>query len=201
MIHNGFRVDNPLLNQYDPVVSNVLLKVYVRAGNHQIVGPILSLVVDGEAMILQICPAASRGFVACDRELGQPESSKHLVKAVAVERREGMRVVGKVLGNLVHLGCLIHRTADEEDPFSHSLPPQSLLKVSNNKVNKMARGFHPRYSGKIRNDVVVLAARFSNMYHFALENTDPVGGSEKGGPAVKCPSAQPATWVVPQLKM
>ncbi|MFO8085138.1 MAG: hypothetical protein R6U27_12560, partial [Desulfobacterales bacterium] len=118
--HDGFRVDNPLLNQYNPVVSNVFLEVYVRAGNHQVVGPILSLVVDAKAMILQIHPTASNHLITCNREFGQPESSKNLVKAVAVVRREGMLVVGKVLGNLVHLSCLIHRTADEEDPFSHS---------------------------------------------------------------------------------
>ena len=51
MKHNGFRVGNPLLNQYDPVVANILLEVHVRAGNHQVVGRILSLVVDVEAMI------------------------------------------------------------------------------------------------------------------------------------------------------
>jgi hypothetical protein len=43
-----------------------------------------------------------------DREFDQPESAKNFVNAVAVERRKGMVVVGKVLGNLVHLGCLIH---------------------------------------------------------------------------------------------
>ena len=63
MKQNGFRVRNPLLNQYDPVVSNVLLKVHVRAGNHQVVGSLLPLVVDGEAMIMQISPAAFRQLV------------------------------------------------------------------------------------------------------------------------------------------
>jgi hypothetical protein len=87
-------------------------------------------------MILQVGPTASHHFVACDRELDQPESSKNLVKAVAVVGREGMFVVEKVLGNLVHLGCLIHRTADEEDPFSHSRPP-SLITGPHNKVNKI----------------------------------------------------------------
>jgi hypothetical protein len=38
-----------------------------------------------------------------------------------------MLVIGKMLGNLVHLGCLIHRTADEEDPFFHSRPLPSLI--------------------------------------------------------------------------
>jgi hypothetical protein len=38
-----------------------------------------------------------------------------------------MLVIGKVLGNLVHLGCLIHRAADEEDPFFHSRPLPSLI--------------------------------------------------------------------------
>jgi len=42
-----------------------------------------------------------------------------------------------VLGNLVHLGCLIHRTADEEDPFSHSRLPPSLIIRPHNKVNKI----------------------------------------------------------------
>jgi hypothetical protein len=47
-----------------------------------------------------------------------------------------MLVVGKVLGNLVHLGCLIHRTADEEDPFSHSrLPPP--LTGPHHKMNRI----------------------------------------------------------------
>jgi hypothetical protein len=71
-------------------------------------------------MILQVRPAALHHLVTCDREFSQPESSENLVKAIAVERREGLIVVGKVLGNLVHLGRLIHRTAYEEDPFSHS---------------------------------------------------------------------------------
>jgi hypothetical protein len=64
MEHHGFRVRNPFLNQHDPVVSNVLLKIHVRAGNHQVVGPIPSLVVDGEAMILKILQAASRQFIS-----------------------------------------------------------------------------------------------------------------------------------------
>jgi hypothetical protein len=38
--HHGFRIDNPLLNQNDPVAANVFLEVHVRAGNHQVVGPI-----------------------------------------------------------------------------------------------------------------------------------------------------------------
>jgi len=139
MKHDGFRVDNPFLNQYDSVVSDVLLEVNVRAGNHQVVRPILSLVVDEKAMILQICPTAARRLVSCDRELDQPESPKNFVKAVAVVRGEGTLVVGKVLGNLVHLGSLIHRTADEEDPFSHSRPPPSLITGPHHKVNKFNR--------------------------------------------------------------
>jgi hypothetical protein len=117
--HNGFRIDNSFLNQYDPAVTNVLLDVNVRAGNHQIVGPLPALVVDAEAMILQKRPTAFHHPVACYREFDQPEPSKNLVKAVAIVGREGMLVIGKVPGNLDHLGCLIHRTTDEEDPFSH----------------------------------------------------------------------------------
>ena len=84
MKHTGFRVGDPLLNQHDPVVSDVLRKEQVRAGNHQVVRPILPLVVDGEAMILQIRPAASHKLVPRDRELDQPKSSKNLDRAVAV---------------------------------------------------------------------------------------------------------------------
>jgi hypothetical protein len=29
-------------------------------------------------------------------------------------------ILGKVLGYLMHLGCLIHRTTDKKDSFSHS---------------------------------------------------------------------------------
>ena len=119
----GFRVRNPLLDKDDFVVPDVLLKVHVRAGNHQVVGPIPSLVVDGEAMILKIPPAASRHFVPCDCELDQPESSKNLVKAVHVIGREGVLVLAKLLGDLMHLGRLIHRTTYKEYPFSHPAPP------------------------------------------------------------------------------
>ena len=76
-------------------------------------------------MILQIAPAASRQLVPRDRELDQPESSKNLDRAVAVVGREGMLVLGEVLGDLVHLGRLIHRTANEEDPSSHWSQPAS----------------------------------------------------------------------------
>jgi hypothetical protein len=62
-----------------------------------------------------------------------------------------------VLGNLVHLGCLIHRTADEEDPFSHSHPPPSLITGPQNKVNKTERISHSHHSGGSRNDLVVFA--------------------------------------------
>jgi hypothetical protein len=106
-------------------------------------------------MIPQIRPTAPHHLVTRDGELEQPESSKNLVKAVAVVRREGMLVVGKVLGNLVHLGCLIHRTADEEDPFSHSRPPRSLITGPHNKVNKIERNSHSRHPGESRNDEVV----------------------------------------------
>jgi len=51
MKHTGFRIRDPLLNQHDPVVSDVLRKEQVQ--------PILALVVDREVMILQIAPAAS----------------------------------------------------------------------------------------------------------------------------------------------
>jgi hypothetical protein len=98
-------------------------------------------------MIPQIRPTASHHLVTRDGELDQPESSKNFVKAVAVVRREGMLVVEKVLGNLVHLGCLIHRTADEEDPFAHSPPPPALSKGPHNKVNRMERSFLSRHSG------------------------------------------------------
>jgi hypothetical protein len=85
-------------------------------------------------MILQIRPTAFHHFVAGDREFDQAESAKNLVKPMAIERREGLLIVGKVLGNLVHLRCLIHRTADEEDLFSHWFPPPALSKAPHNKV-------------------------------------------------------------------
>jgi hypothetical protein len=84
MKHNGLRVGNPLLNQYYPVGPNVLLDVYVRAGNHQGVRPILSLVVDEEAMILQIPPTASHHRVTCDIE---PQMKKILFLIRAIHRR------------------------------------------------------------------------------------------------------------------
>ena len=59
-------------------------------------------------MILQIPPAASRELVADDRELHQPQSAQNLVDAVAVKGREGVRVLGQMRGNLVHLRGLIH---------------------------------------------------------------------------------------------
>jgi hypothetical protein len=68
---------------------------------------------------LKISPASFRQFVACDRELGQPEFAKNFVKAVNIEGRKGVRVLAKMLGNLMHLGRLIHRTTDKEYPFFH----------------------------------------------------------------------------------
>ena len=76
-------------------------------------------------MTLQIAPAASRQLVPRDRELDQPEPSKKLDGAVAVVGREGLLVLGEMLGDLVHLGRLIHRAADEEDPFAQWSQPAS----------------------------------------------------------------------------
>ena len=45
-----------------------------------------ALVVDEKAMLLQIGPRESHHLVSCNRELDQAESSKNLVKAVAVVR-------------------------------------------------------------------------------------------------------------------
>jgi hypothetical protein len=84
MGNNGFPVRNSLLNQHDSVVSNVLLEIHVRAGNNQVIGPIPSPVVEGEALILKITQTASRQFVPRDREFDQPESSKNFVKALNV---------------------------------------------------------------------------------------------------------------------
>lgn len=84
--HNRFRIDNSLLNQHDPVVSNVPLEIYVRAGDHQVVRLVFPPVVDAKAMIPQICSAAIHRLVTRDREFDQPEFSKHLFKAMAVER-------------------------------------------------------------------------------------------------------------------
>jgi hypothetical protein len=143
LIHKGIRGDNPLLHQDDPVVANVFLEVDVRTGDHQVIGPILPLVVNGEALTLQIRPTALRHPVSGDREFDQPDPSQNLVKTVAVERREGMLVVGKMFGNLVHLGCLIHRTADEEDPFSHSRPLQSFtIKRTKKELSFMVSTYH-----------------------------------------------------------
>jgi hypothetical protein len=117
---DGFSVRNPLLNQHYLMVSNVLLHVHVRTGNCKVVRPSLPLVVDGKVMILQIRPASPGQLVTYDSELHQPESSKNLVKTIAVVGREGVLILRKVLGYLMHLGCLIHRTTYEEDSLSHS---------------------------------------------------------------------------------
>jgi hypothetical protein len=56
------------------------------------------------------------------------------------------------------LGCLIHRTADEEDPFSHSRPPPLLITDSYNNVSKIERRPHSRrstgrpHSGRVQID-------------------------------------------------
>jgi len=81
---DSFSVRNPLLNQHYLMVSNVLLHIHVRTGNYKVIRPILTLIVDGKVMILQILPASTRQLVTYDSELHQPASSKNLVKAVAV---------------------------------------------------------------------------------------------------------------------
>jgi hypothetical protein len=75
---------NPLLNQHDPVVSNILLQVHVRTGHDEVIRPMLPLVVDRKVVLLKIRSAPFHQFVAQNRELHQPESSQYLMKTVAV---------------------------------------------------------------------------------------------------------------------
>lgn len=118
--HEGVRIDHPFLHQDDPVGANIFLQIDVCAGHHQIKGLFFPLIIDDKAMVLQVCPAAFRHFVPGNREFDQAESAQRLVKPVAVKRRKELLVAGQVHGNLVHLRGLIHRTADEKNPFAHS---------------------------------------------------------------------------------
>ena len=108
-----FRVCNPFLNQHDPVVSNVLLQIHIRAGYNQIVRPMLPLIVDGKVMIVQIHAASFRQRVADNRKLHPSEPSKHLAKAIAVVWRKGVFKLAQMRGYLMHLSCLIHRPANK----------------------------------------------------------------------------------------
>ena len=117
MVHPGFRIGHPFLNQNYVRFPDVLRDNDVRTSEHQIIRAGLSPVVDHDPLLLQVFHATACVWGSEDRSVEYSATSQMLQDAIGIIRREPTIAVGEFPGDLMHLCGLIHRSTNEQDVF------------------------------------------------------------------------------------
>src|SRR5262249_3646958 len=114
-------VGHSLLHEDDALVADVARIDQVGAMEDEVDAAALAADVDWKIMVAQIVEAAPTELVAADRVFERADVPENLEIEVPVVRREDVRVLRELPGDLVHLRRLIDRSADEQDLLSPRL--------------------------------------------------------------------------------
>lgn len=110
-------IGHPLLNQYHSLLKDIARHNQVGTGEDQIVVVVLPLKILNQFIRLQILPAPAYVLISQNGHFEEAGLAEEVEESVTIVRGKEMVEARQLICDLMHLCCLVHRSANEQDLF------------------------------------------------------------------------------------